>query len=124
MVPATVTGLSTFIGDGHFNSNLYVGGNATVTGDLSARWYYFRRWLTVAYMEIVIGKFLLVQQHNVRATPLAGMMRWNQTLITYEGYDGTQWGSIGGGATGSGTDRVFVLNEQTVNTTYTNPRSK
>ena len=52
---------------------------------------------------------------------LAGMMRWNETLDTYEGYDGSTWGQIGGGATGSGGDQVFVLNEQTVTTNYTIP---
>ena len=117
---STVTGLSTFIGDGHFNSDLYVGGSATVTGDLSVKG-------TISgdgdggvygngYWKVPSGT--TAQRPT---TPLAGMMRWNETIVTYEGYDGSQWGSIGGGATGSGTDRVFVLNEQTVTTSYTIP---
>ena len=32
--------------------------------------------------------------------------------------------SSGGGATGSGGDRVFVLNEQTVTTNYTLPNNE
>jgi len=34
------------------------------------------------------------------------------------------WGSIGGAATGGGTDQVFVLNDQTVTTSYTIPTGK
>jgi cytoskeletal protein CcmA (bactofilin family) len=116
----TVTGISTFIADGYFSSGLYVSNNATVTGNLSVEG-------TISgdtnggvygnsYWKIPSGT--TAQRPG---TALAGMMRWNQTLVTYEGYDGAQWGSIGGGATGSGTDRVFLLNEQTVNTTYTIP---
>ena len=36
------------------------------------------------------------------------MMRYNTDLDAYEGFDGTTWGQIGGGATGSGGDRVFI----------------
>lgn len=51
-------------------------------------------------------------------TPNAGMIRYNSTLNQFEGY-GTAWGSIGGGATGGGSDRVFNENDQTVTTDYT-----
>jgi hypothetical protein len=34
------------------------------------------------------------------------------------------WGSIGGAATGGGTDQVFVLNDQVVTTSYTIPTGK
>lgn len=30
-------------------------------------------------------------------TPTAGMIRYNSTSSTVEGYNGEQWGSIGGG---------------------------
>ena len=30
-------------------------------------------------------------------SPTAGMIRYNSTAGTVEGYNGTQWGSIGGG---------------------------
>ena len=52
-------------------------------------------------------------------TPLAGYLRYNSTLTRFEGYSGTAWGSIGGGATGGGTDTVFYENDRVVNTAYT-----
>lgn len=52
-------------------------------------------------------------------SPNAGMIRFNTTLTTFEGYNGTAWGSIGGGATGGGSDQVFWENGQTVTTSYT-----
>lgn len=52
-------------------------------------------------------------------SPNAGMIRFNTTLTTFEGYNGTAWGSIGGGATGGGSDQVFWENGQTVTTNYT-----
>ena len=52
---------------------------------------------------------------------VTGMIRYNSTLAQYEGYNQGDWALLGGGATGSGGDRVFVLNEQTVTTSYTLP---
>ena len=50
---------------------------------------------------------------------LSGMMRYNSTLSTFEGYSAGNWGSIGGGATGGGSDAVFNLNEKVITTSYT-----
>jgi hypothetical protein len=52
-------------------------------------------------------------------SPNSGMIRFNSTLTQFEGYNGTAWGAIGGGATGGGSDRVFYENGQTVTTNYT-----
>ena len=54
-----------------------------------------------------------------RPTPAAGYFRFNSTLGKFEGYSGTAWGSVGGGATGGGSDEVFFENGQTVTTNYT-----
>jgi len=54
-------------------------------------------------------------------TGAAGMLRFNSSTTSFEGYNGTAWGSIGGGATGGGTDQIFYLNGQTVNTNYSIP---
>ena len=54
-------------------------------------------------------------------TAATGMIRFNSTNVTFEGYNGTVWGSIGGGATGGGTDQIFYLNGQTVTTNYSIP---
>ncbi len=52
-------------------------------------------------------------------TPNSGMIRYNSDLVQFEGYKGTAWGAIGGGATGAGGDDVFYENGQTVTTSYT-----
>lgn len=53
------------------------------------------------------------------ATPTAGYFRFNSDVAKFEGYNGTAWGSVGGGATGGGSDEIFVENGQTVTTNYT-----
>ena len=55
-----------------------------------------------------------------------GMFRYNSTLGLFEGYGSAGWGEIGGGAgaTGGGTDEVFVENDQTVTTSYSLTSSK
>lgn len=52
-------------------------------------------------------------------TPATGYFRFNTTNTKFEGYNGSAWGSVGGGATGGGNDEVFVENSQTVTTNYT-----
>lgn len=54
------------------------------------------------------------------ASPEDGMVRYNSTTTKFEGYNG-QWGQLGGGATGGGSDQIFNLNGQTVTTDYTIP---
>ena len=48
-----------------------------------------------------------------------GDIRYNSTTSSFEGYAGGAWGSIGGGATGGGSDSVFYENSLTVTTSYT-----
>ena len=55
------------------------------------------------------------------ATPVTGMVRYNNTTGQYEGYANGEWGLLGGGATGGGGDRIFNLNGQTVTVNYTIP---
>jgi hypothetical protein len=47
------------------------------------------------------------------------MVRYNSTTNKFEGYNASAWGALGGGATGGGTDQVFVENGQTVTADYT-----
>jgi hypothetical protein len=56
-------------------------------------------------------------------TGSTGMLRFNSTTTSFEGYNGSAWGAIGGGATGGGTDQIFWQNGQTVNTSYSIPAS-
>jgi len=52
------------------------------------------------------------------------MLRFNTDLSSFEGYDGSAWGEIGGsggggGATGGNDDQVFYENDQVVTADYT-----
>jgi len=51
-------------------------------------------------------------------SPAAGMIRYNNSTGSFEGYT-SAWGSIGGGATGAGGDTVFQENSRIVTTSYT-----
>lgn len=57
------------------------------------------------------------------ASPTAGQTGYNSTLGQLETWNGTYW-IQGGGATGAGSDQVFSLNGQTVNTSYSIPSGK
>ena len=52
-------------------------------------------------------------------SPATGYLRYNSTETSFEGYNGSSWGSIGGGASGSGGDTVFQENSLIVTTNYT-----
>lgn len=52
-------------------------------------------------------------------SPLAGYIRFNTSVTKFEGYTGSVWAAVGGGATGGGSDAVFVENDKTVTTNYT-----
>jgi hypothetical protein len=48
-------------------------------------------------------------------------MRYNSDLLAMEAYVNGAWGSVGGGATGGGTDHVFNNNGFTVTSNYVIP---
>ena len=53
-----------------------------------------------------------------RPSNTAGYIRYNSTTSQFEGY-GAAWGALGGGATGGGSDQVFVETNQDITTSYT-----
>jgi hypothetical protein len=55
---------------------------------------------------------------------LSGYLRFNTTTNTFEGYNGTVWKAVGGGATGGGSDEIFVENGQNVTVNYTIPSTR
>lgn len=57
-------------------------------------------------------------------SPSTGYFRFNTTVSKFEGYNGTSWGSVGGGATGGGSDEIFIENGQNVTTNYTIPATR
>jgi hypothetical protein len=50
-------------------------------------------------------------------SPVAGALRFNSTDVSFEGYDGTEWGAIGGG--GGASEGIFYENDQSLSTNYT-----
>lgn len=54
-----------------------------------------------------------------RPTAATGQVRFNSDITKFEGYNGSAWSSIGGGAAGGGSDSIFYENGQTVTTNYT-----
>jgi hypothetical protein len=54
-----------------------------------------------------------------RPAGVVGKFRFNSSLSKFEGYNGSAWGPVGGGATGGGSDDIFIENGQTVTTNYT-----
>jgi hypothetical protein len=54
-----------------------------------------------------------------RPTPATGDFRFNTELSSFEGYNGSQWGAVGGGARGAGANAVFYENDQVVTGDYT-----
>jgi hypothetical protein len=66
--------------------------------------------------------FLLIPKGTTAERPVSpvnGEIRYNTTTSQFEGYQGGAWGQLGGGATGGGSDEVFVENGVTVTTNYT-----
>jgi len=53
------------------------------------------------------------------STPASGYIRFNSDTVQFEGYTGSAWASVGGGAKGAGTDQVFFENDITVTSNYT-----
>lgn len=53
-----------------------------------------------------------------RASTATGAFRFNTDYGKFEGYNGTSWGSVGGGATGGGSDAVFMENDIAITTNY------
>ena len=93
-----------------FDSTVDIAGTTTIAGDLN---------LTgTGAAKLNVGTTA-----QRPASPVNGDIRYNSDLARYEGYSGSAWGSLGGGATGGGADTIFILNGQTVTVSYTIPTS-
>ena len=89
-----------------------VAASPTMTGDVTMS--------STGFLRVPLGTD--AQQPGQSSQPAAavGQLRYNSDQNRFEGYKNTGWGEIGGGAgaTGGGTDQVFVETGQTVTTTY------
>jgi len=57
-------------------------------------------------------------------SPATGAFRFNSTLTAFEGYNGSAWGSVGGGATGGVGNEMFYENDQIADASYTIPANR
>jgi hypothetical protein len=91
------------------------GGNIGVASDTNA--------MSISSIGIVSLTATNAMKLNVgttaqRPTGAAGLIRYNSTTSGFEGY-GAAWGALGGGATGGGSDTVFIENQDDVTADYT-----
>ena len=91
-------------GNVDFTGNITVAGTATFSSDVTIN--------TTTALTIPDGT------NAERPTGVTGMIRFNTDLTQFEGYNGSAWSSIGGGATGGGADTVFFENNNAVTTNY------
>ena len=96
--------------DGADGDNFTAGGNLSVTGSADIN--------STSALKLPVGTTAQ------RPTGANGKVRYNSTTSAYEGYNGSTWSSLGGGATGAGGDTVFNLNSLEVTTSYTLPTGK
>jgi hypothetical protein len=108
---------------------IVAGASVTVPNGKTA--FVYNNGTNVAYAFDVLGELdvltdltLPVGTTAQRPTPADGKVRFNTDTTKFEGYNGTSWGQLGGGATGGGADEVFVQNDQTVTTSYAIPSGK
>jgi hypothetical protein len=85
--------------------------------------------LTTAFTNPVFTgtEFMLIPKGTTAERPVSpvnGEIRYNTDTTQFEGYQGGEWGQLGGGATGGGGDEVFVENARVVTTNYTIPVGK
>jgi hypothetical protein len=116
-----VTGTSTFTGAVTANSVSL--GNATATGNVSAANFSTAGFANAANV-IASGNSQFngtgalkvpVGTNGQRPTPATGMVRFSSTDVQFEGYNGSQWTSIGGAAAGG----AVYENKQSITANYT-----
>lgn len=120
VVPGTLntTGVATFASGVGLSGAVTVAGAATLQGVVTVAG-------TATFGGAVIvntsGALTLPEGTTAErpAVPASGDIRFNTTLTQFEGYNGTAWGALGGGAVGSGTNVVFYENDTTVTGSYT-----
>ena len=119
---ATVGGTLGVTGNATFTNDLAVNGNTTL-GNASGDTITLNAATATIPNNLDFSGTGTIRLPNgttgQRPSPTAGMIRYNTTEASFEGYAAGAWGSIGGGATGAGGDQVFYENELTVTANYT-----
>ena len=88
-----------------------VAATPTMTGDVTMS--------STGFLKVPVGNNAQQPGQSGAPSAAAGQFRYNSDTGQFEGYT-TSWGAIGGGAgaTGGGTDEVFLETGQTITTTY------
>ena len=88
-----------------------VAASPTMTGDVTMS--------STGFLKVPVGNNAQQPGQSGAPSAAAGQFRYNSDTGQFEGYT-TSWGAIGGGAgaTGGGTDEVFLETGQTVTTSY------
>ena len=88
-----------------------VAATPTMTGDVSMN--------SNGFLKIPVGNNAQQPGQSGQPAAAAGQFRYNSDLNQFEGYT-SSWGAIGGGAgaTGGGTDEVFLETGQTITENY------
>ena len=88
-----------------------VAASPTMTGDVTMS--------STGFLKVPVGNNAQQPGQSGAPAAAAGQFRYNSDTGQFEGYT-TSWGAIGGGAgaTGGGTDEVFLETGQTVTTSY------
>ena len=73
----------------------------------------YNRFMVTSTVKVPVGTTAQ------RGAGAQGDFRFNNQLNQFEGFNGTAWGSVGGGATGAPGNAVFVENDQIVTGDYT-----
>ena len=72
------------------------------------------------FLKVPVGTDAQQPGQSNQPAAAIGQFRYNSDQNRFEGYKNTGWGELGGGAgaTGGGTDQVFLETGQTITTTY------
>ena len=113
---AVSSGTGTFTTIGNItqaNLGLVNAATPTMTGDVTMS--------STGFLKIPVGTDAQQPGQSGQPAVAIGQLRYNSTQNRFEGYKNTGWGEIGGGAgaTGGGTDQVFVETGQNVTEDYT-----
>ena len=113
---AVSSGTGTFTTIGNItqaNLGLVNAATPTMTGDVTMS--------STGFLKIPVGTDAQQPGQSGQPAVAVGQLRYNSDQNRFEGYKNTGWGEIGGGAgaTGGGTDQVFVETGQNVTEDYT-----
>ena len=113
---AVSSGTGTFTTIGNItqaNLGLVNAATPTMTGDVAMN--------STGFLKVPVGTDAQQPGQSGAPTAAIGQFRYNSDQNRFEGYKNTGWGELGGGAgaTGGGTDQVFLETGQTITENYT-----